>query len=91
MKITITALSEIQRARFYILKKQKKSWNSYIYIKPDIFQKARQFPLRFVLKNPDILCYTIFHEIFEVGIYIQNAWNFALRDVFIYKNPDTLK
>ena len=51
MKITITAISEIQRARFYILKKQKKSWNSYIYIKPDIFQKSKTIPFTFCIKK----------------------------------------
>ena len=30
-----------------------------------------------------------FHEIFEVGIYIQKKWHFALRDVFIYKKLDS--
>ena len=28
---------------------------------------------------------------FESGIYIQKAWHFALRDVFIYKKRDTSK
>ena len=32
-----------------------------------------------------------FHEIFEVGIYIQKSWHFALREVFIYKQLDTLQ
>ena len=26
---------------------------------------------------------------FEIGIYIQKAWHCALRDVFMYKKPDT--
>ena len=30
-----------------------------------------------------------FHKKIEFGIYIKEAWQFALRDVFIYKNPDT--
>ena len=30
-----------------------------------------------------------FHEIFEVGMYIQKAWHFALRDIFIYKKLGT--
>ena len=45
----MTPIGEIQRARFYIFKKQKKMRNVqiYIYIKRDTFQKARQFALRF--------------------------------------------
>ena len=37
----------------------------------------------------DTLRYVIFHEIFEVDIYIQKKRHFALLDVFIYKKPDT--
>ena len=40
-------------------------------------------------KKQDILRYVIFHENFEVGIYIQKARHFALRDVLIYKKPGT--
>ena len=42
-------------------------------------------------KNQDNLCYAIFQDNFEVGIYMQKAWHFALCEVFIYKNPDTSK
>ena len=81
MKITMTAIVERQRARFYIQKKQKKC--------ETIKKKARQFPLRFIYKRPYILRYWIFHEIFELSIYIQKASNFGLRDVFIFKKLDT--
>ena len=40
----------------------------------------------FIYKKPDTLHYGIFHENFQVGIYIQKALHFALRDVFIYKS-----
>ena len=43
----------------------------------------------FIYKKPYTLRYGIFHEIFEAGIYLQKAWHFALRDVFIYKKLDT--
>ena len=43
----------------------------------------------FIYKKPYTLRYGTFHEIFEVGIYIQKAWHFALREVFIYKKQDT--
>ena len=63
--------------------------NVFIYKKPDTFQKARQFPLRFNIQKSIHLTLRDFHEIFEVGIYIQKAWHFAVGDVFIYKRLDT--
>ena len=54
-------------------------------------QKARQFPLRVYIQNLDTLCYTIFHEMFVIGIHTQKSWYFALRNVFIYKKHDSLK
>ena len=30
-----------------------------------------------------------FFMIFKFDIYIQKAWHFSLRDVFMYKKPDT--
>ena len=65
-------MSERKRARFYIPKKQKILRYVFIYKKPDTFQKARQFPLRFIYKKLDTLRYAIVHEILEVGTYIQN-------------------
>ena len=41
------------------------------------------------MKNPDTLRYVIFHEMIEIGIYIQKSWHFELHKVFINKNPDT--
>ena len=40
------------------------------------------------VQNQDTLRHAIFHEILNLA-FIQKAWHFALRDVFIYKNPDT--
>ena len=88
MKITMTAIIERQRARLYT-QKAKKLRNVFIYKNPDTFQKARQFPFRFYIQKATHLTLRDFHEIFEVGICIQKAWHFALRDVFIYKNLDT--
>ena len=73
MKITMTAIIERQRERFYMHKKQKKLLNVLIYKRPDTFQKARQFPLRFHIQKAIHLTLRDFHEIFEVGIYIQKA------------------
>ena len=50
--------------------------NLYKYIqKLDTFQKARQFELSFIHKKPDTLRYAIFHESFEIGIYISLYFN----------------
>ena len=63
--------------------------NVFIYKKQDILQKARQFPLRFVTQKSRHFTLHDFHETFEIGISIQKAWHFALRDVFTYKHPET--
>ena len=52
---------------FIYIKKQKLQ-NVFIYKNPDTFQKARQLPLRFILKKQDTLRYAIVHENFAVGI-----------------------
>ena len=74
---------------FIYTQKTKKLLNILIYKKPDTFQKARQFPFRFSIQKAIHLTLRHFHEIFEVGIYIQKAWHFALRDVFMHKKLDT--
>ena len=48
MKITITAISKIQRAHFYMYRKQKNA-KRFIYKKPDTLKKARQFSVRFYI------------------------------------------
>ena len=63
--------------------------NVFIYKNPDTLQRARQFPLRFNIQKARHFTLHNFPWIFQVGIYIQKAWHFALREVFIYKNPDT--
>ena len=55
--------------RMFIYKKQKKMRNVFIYKKPDTFQKARQFPLRFLIQKAIHLTLWDFHENFEVCIY----------------------
>ena len=80
----MTPITERQRARFYIYKKQKKAKHLYI-------QKAWKFPFRFYIQNARHFTLGNFHENFEVGNYILKAWSFALCDVFIYKKPDTLQ
>ena len=71
MKITMTALIESQHARLYT-QKQKNAKRLYIQ-KPDTFQKARQFPLRFYMQKAIHLSLRDFHKIFEICIYIQKA------------------
>ena len=73
----------------YSRQKAKKIAKRFIYKKPDTFQKARQFPLRFCIQKAIYLTLRDFHEIIELGIYMQKARHFALRDVFIYKKLDT--
>ena len=68
----ITAIIERPRARIYT-QRAKKMRNVFIYKKPDTFQKDRQFPLRFYIQKAMHLTLRNFHEIFEVGIYIQKA------------------
>ena len=68
----MTTTSKRQRERFYTYRK-KKFPNVFIYKNPDAFQKERQFPLHFIYKKPDTLRYAVFHEKFEVGIYIKKA------------------
>ena len=72
MKITMTAITERQRACLYT-QKAKKLRNIFIYKKPDTFQKARQFPLRFYIQKAIHLTLRDFHEILEVGINMQKA------------------
>ena len=57
--------------RTIIYTKRKKIAKRFICKKPDTFQKARQFPLRFLIQKSINLTLRDFHEIFEVGIYIQ--------------------
>ena len=68
----MTAISERLCARFYMYK-EKIIVKRFIYKKPDTFLKARQFLFSFIYKNIDTLHYAIFHEIFEIGIYIPKA------------------
>ena len=72
--------------RTFIYTKSKKFRNVFIYKKPDTFQKAGQFPLRFYIQISLHLKLRDFNEIFEVGIYIQKACHFALRDVLYTKS-----
>ena len=51
MKITMNAIIERQRARFYIRKSKKKLPNVFIRKDPDTFQKARQLPSRFYMQK----------------------------------------
>ena len=72
MKITMTTIIERQRARLYTQKTKKVSKRFYIQ-QARHFQKARQFPFRFYIQKAINLMFMDFHEIFEVGIYIQKA------------------
>ena len=63
--------------------------NVFIYTKSQaLCNKQDNFRSVFIYKKQDTLHCAILRGNFEVGIYIQNSWHFALRDVFIYKNPE---
>ena len=57
-----------------------------IYKKPDTFQNARQSPFGFYIHKAIHFRLQDFHEMFEVGIYIQKEWHFALCDIYICKS-----
>ena len=52
-------------------------------------QKAKKLRNVFYIQKVIHLTLRDFYETFEVGIYIQKAWHFALGDVYIYKKLDT--
>ena len=69
----MTDIRKRQHARFYIYRKQK-NFKRFILKKTRHFSKKQDnFRYVFIYKKHDTLRYGIFHEIFEVGIYIQNA------------------
>ena len=68
MKITITVI--IKRQCLYT-HKAKKLRNNFKYKKPNTFKKARQSQLHFCIQKAIHLILRDFHEIFEVGIYLQ--------------------
>ena len=73
MKITMTAIIEKQRARLYTQK--AKQIAKYLYIqKAGHFSKSWTIPVTFLCtKSHTLDVIPDFHEIFEVGIYIQKA------------------
>ena len=69
---------------------EAKICETFLYTKiQTLFKKQVYFRYVFIYKKQDTLRYTISHEFFEVGITIQKASHFVLRDVFIYKKKDT--
>ena len=71
MKITMTPFSKRQRARFIYTKDKKNATRLYIYSKSKaLFKKQDNFCHTFIHKKPDTVCYAIFREILEIGIYI---------------------
>ena len=53
---------------------------------PNTLQKARQLRLHFIHKKPDIFCYTIFHKMFEIDLWIQKSTTLCITwCVFIQK------
>ena len=65
----MTSMIERQRARFYIYKRQKKLQKEYTKSQT-LCKKQDNLRHVFIHKKPDTLRYTIFYEIFEIGVYI---------------------
>ena len=51
MNISMYAISERQRAHFYLYKKQNKMRNDCIYKNQDTLQKERKIPLRLYIQK----------------------------------------
>ena len=77
-------ISKKQRASSYIYK-SKKLRNVYTYKKPETLQKTRQFASRFYIQKDKHFTLRNFLWILQVGIYIQNAWNFVLSEILYTK------
>ena len=73
----------------YSIQKEKQISKRFYTKSRALFKNHDNFRSIFIYKKQDTLRYTIFHEIFEVGVYTQKAGHCALRDIFIYKTPDT--
>ena len=76
----------------FLYTKSKKNCETFLHTKSRIlFKKQDSFRYVFIYKRHDNIRYAIFHENFEVGIYMKKAWHFAIREFFICKKPDTSK
>ena len=80
----MTSISEIKLAYFIYTKRKEIAIRFYIQ-KARHFAKSMTIPVTFLYKNKITLFPPIFHEIFEVGIYIQKAWHFSLCEFLIQK------
>ena len=76
---------------FLYIQKEKNAKRFYIQKGQTLCKKQENSRYVFIYKKKNTLRYAILNEIFEVGIFIQKAWHFELRDVFIYKTTDTLQ
>ena len=93
MGITITPINKRQRVHFYIYKNQK-MLNYYIYKqKARHFAKSKTISVRFLLTEIHTLYVTrLSWNVWNCHLYIHKRHDtFALREVFIYKKPETSK
>ena len=67
--------------------------NVYICVQnAGYFEKSKIICVMFYSQKSRHITLRYFYEDLELAfIYIQKSWQFALRDGFIYKKPDTLK
>ena len=86
----MTVIGERHRARLYIYTKRKTNYHTFLYTKSQtLFKKQKKFCYVLINIKLDTLHYTILHEMFEAGIFIQKGWYFALGDV-LYTKSQTL-
>ena len=82
--------SSKDNAHVFIYKKSKTNDETFLYTKSQtFFKKLVNSRCDFEYKKRYIISDGIFHEMFELGIYLYKASNFGLRDVFIFKKLDT--
>ena len=74
----------------FIYTKIIKNCETFLYSKSlSLYKKLDNVRYLFFIQKAINLTLGDFHEIFEVGVFIQKALHFALRDVFIYEKLDT--
>ena len=91
MKITMTAISERQRARFYIYKKHKNAIQFYVQ-KAIHFSKIKKICVPFLYTKSKTLYVTrFFMKILNLEFIYTKSMTLCVSDAFIFKNPDTLQ
>ena len=87
----MTPIRERQHACFHVQSSPKNCETFILIQKSRHFAKSKIISVTFLFTKSQKLYVTQFliHFFKLEFIYIQKAWHFVLRDVFIYKKPDT--